>query len=141
MKIDVSIGEIVDKLTILSIKLDMFKDPEKRKNVEKEYQILLQSLKTSDITPESEEFKKLKTINLKLWDIEDKIRVKEAEKSFDDEFIELARSVYFTNDERAEIKKQINLKYNSDLIEEKEYVNNHCMNNHENLRGSKYYID
>lgn len=123
MKIDVSIGEIVDKLTILSIKLDKFKDPEKRKNVEKEYQILLQSLKTSDITPESEEFKKLKTINLKLWDIEDKIRVKEAEKSFDDEFIELARSVYFTNDERAEIKKQINLKYNSDLIEEKEYVN------------------
>ena len=122
MKIDVSIGEIVDKLTILSIKLDKFKDPEKRKNVEKEYQILLQSLKTSDITPESEEFKKLKTINLKLWDIEDKIRVKEAEKSFDDEFIELARSVYFTNDERAEIKKQINLKYNSDLIEEKEYV-------------------
>jgi len=123
LKIDVSIGEIVDKLTILSIKLDKFKDPEKRKNVEKEYQILLQSLKTSDITPESEEFKKLKTINLKLWDIEDKIRVKEAEKSFDDEFIELARSVYFTNDERAEIKKQINLKYNSDLIEEKEYVN------------------
>jgi len=122
LKIDVSIGEIVDKLTILSIKLDMFKDPEKRKNVEKEYQILLQSLKTSDITPESEEFKILKTINLKLWDIEDKIRVKEAEKSFDDEFIELARSVYFTNDERAEIKKQINLKYNSDLIEEKEYV-------------------
>lgn len=122
MKIDVSIGEIVDKLTILSIKLDKFKDPEKRKNVEKEYQILLQSLKTSDITPESEEFKKLKTINLKLWDIEDKIRVKEAEKSFDDEFIELARSVYFTNDERATIKKQINLKFNSDLIEEKEYV-------------------
>jgi len=119
LKIDVSIGEIVDKLTILSIKLDKFKDPEKRKNVEKEYQILLQSLKTSDITPESEEFKKLKTINLKLWDIEDKIRVKEAEKSFDDEFIELARSVYFTNDERAEIKKQINLKYNSDLIEER----------------------
>jgi len=122
LKIDVSIGEIVDKLTILSIKLDKFRDPEKRKNVEKEYQILLQSLKTSDITPESEEFKKLKTINLKLWDIEDKIRVKEAEKSFDDEFIELARSVYFSNDERAEIKKQINLKYNSDLIEEKEYV-------------------
>ena len=122
MKIDVSIGEIVDKLTILSIKLDKFRDPEKRKNVEKEYQILLQSLKTSDITPESEEFKKLKTINLKLWDIEDKIRVKEAEKSFDDEFIELARSVYFTNDERATIKKQINLKFNSDLIEEKEYV-------------------
>ena len=122
MKIDVSIGEIVDKLTILSIKLDKFRDPEKRKNVEKEYQILLQSLQTSDITPESEEFKKLKTINLKLWDIEDKIRVKEAEKSFDDEFIELARSVYFTNDERATIKKQINLKFNSDLIEEKEYV-------------------
>ena len=122
MKIDVSIGEIVDKLTILSIKLDKFRDPEKRKNVEKEYQILLQGLKTSDITPESEEFKKLKTINLKLWDIEDKIRVKEAEKSFDDEFIELARSVYFTNDERATIKKQINLKFNSDLIEEKEYV-------------------
>ena len=64
----------------------------------------------------------LREINLKLWDIEDKIRVKESLKQFDDEFIELARSVYFTNDDRATIKKDINLEFDSNLVEEKEYV-------------------
>lgn len=122
MKIDVSIGEIVDKATILSIKLEKFNDPDKRENVRKELDKLLAEMEKSGIKPNSVEFESLKKINLKLWDIEDEIRIKEARKEFDDEFIQLARSVYFNNDKRAAIKKQINLKYKSDLIEEKEYV-------------------
>lgn len=122
MKIDVSIGEIVDKATILSIKLEKFKDPDKRENVRKELDNLSAEMEKSGIKPNSAEFESLQKINLKLWDIEDEIRIKEARKEFDDEFIQLARSVYFNNDKRAAIKKQINLKYKSDLIEEKEYV-------------------
>ncbi|HDP68736.1 MAG TPA: hypothetical protein ENN20_09590 [Candidatus Marinimicrobia bacterium] len=122
MKIEVSIGEIVDKATILSIKLEKFKDPDKRDNVRKEFDKLSGEMEKSGIKPTSAEFELLKKINFKLWDIEDAIRIKEARKEFDDEFIQLARSIYFNNDKRAEIKKQINLKYKSDLIEEKEYV-------------------
>lgn len=122
MKIEVSIGEIVDKATILSIKLEKFKDPDKRDNVRKEFDKLSREMEKSGIKATSAEFESLKKINLKLWDIEDAIRTKEARKEFDDEFIQLARSVYYNNDKRAEIKKQINLKYKSDLIEEKEYV-------------------
>jgi len=123
MKIETSIGEVVDKLTILSIKIDKFKNPDKLANVKKEYEILSTEIKQTGIAPDSSEFIALKKVNQKLWHIEDAIRVKESKKEFDEEFIELARSVYFINDERSEIKKQINLKYNSGLIEEKEYVN------------------
>lgn len=122
MKIDISVGEVVDKLTILSIKLEKFKDSDKRENVRKEFDKLSGEMEKSGIRPTSAEFEALKEINLKLWDIEDAIRIKEARKEFDDEFIQLARSVYFNNDKRAAMKKQINLKYKSDLIEEKEYV-------------------
>ena len=122
MKIEVSIGELIDKLTILSIKLEKFKDSEKRKNVQKEYSVLDKELQEIGISEETEEFKSLKSINLKLWDIEDEIRVKESKQEFDKEFIQLSRCVYYTNDERAAIKRQINLKYNSDLVEEKEYI-------------------
>ena len=121
MKIEISIGELVDKVSILSIKLKKVKNTEKLKNIQKEYEILLQSMKDSGIDTNSDEFERLKKINLKLWDIEDRIRLKEAAKQFDDEFIELARSVYFTNDDRAAIKKEINLMHNSGLVEEKEY--------------------
>lgn len=123
MKIDISIGELVDKVTILSIKLEKISNPEKLANVRKEYEILLKPMTDCGITVTSEEFKNLKAVNLTLWDIEDRIRIKESEKAFDEEFITLARQVYFTNDERAEIKKSINLTYNSELVEEKEYVN------------------
>ncbi|MGC9365400.1 MAG: DUF6165 family protein [Fidelibacterota bacterium] len=127
MKIDISVGEVVDKLTILSIKLEKFKDPDKRENVRKEFDKLSGEMEKSGIRPTSAEFEALKEINLKLWDIEDAIRIKEARKEFDDEFIQLARSVYFNNDKRAAIKKQINLKYGSEIIEEKEYVKyNRC---------------
>lgn len=123
MRIEVSIGELVDKVTILSIKLEKFKDQTKKKNVEKEYATLLSAMKKIGITPESDEFQKLKEVNLNLWQIEDAIRIEEANQRFGKKFIELARSVYFENDKRAAIKKEINLKYGSDLIEEKEYVN------------------
>jgi len=122
MKIEVSIGEIVDKITILSIKLKKIKNEEKLKNIRKEFEILKLSLKELSISTNLTEFTRLKEVNLKLWDIEDKIRIKEAKQEFDDEFIQLARSVYFENDKRSEIKKDINLKFGSDLIEEKEYV-------------------
>lgn len=122
MKIDISIGELVDKVTILSIKLDKIKNTKKLKNIEKEYDLLYESMKNIGITKDSEDFKNLIQVNLRLWDIEDKIRIKEAGQEFDDNFIQLARSVYFENDKRAKIKKQINLTFGSDLIEEKEYV-------------------
>lgn len=122
MKIDISIGELVDKVTILSIKLEKVSNLEKLKNIRKEYDILLKPMQECGINVDSDEFVQLKTVNLKLWDIEDQIRIKEADKAFDEEFIELARSVYFINDDRADIKKRINLTFNSDLVEEKEYV-------------------
>lgn len=123
MKIDISTGELVDKVTILSIKQEKISNPEKLANVRKEYDILITPMNDAGIFVDSDEFTRLKDINLKLWDIEDRIRVKEVENAFDDEFISLARSVYFINDDRAAVKKEINLKYNSDLVEEKEYVN------------------
>ncbi len=122
MKVDIATGELVDKITILSIKLEKIKDKEKLNNIQKEYDILNASMATIGITPSSDEFSRLKAINLELWEIEDKIRIKEANKEFDDDFIQLARSVYFTNDKRSEIKREINIKYGSDIIEEKEYV-------------------
>jgi hypothetical protein len=122
MKIDVSIGEVVDKVTILEIKLEKFKDEAKKANVKKEYEILKKEMEKEGISNESDEFKRLKEVNLKLWDIEDSIRIQEAHKKFGEKFIKLARSVYFENDVRATIKKEINLKYGSELIEEKEYV-------------------
>ena len=123
MKIDVSIGEVVDKATILKIKLDKIQSPEKLKNIRHEYDLIDACLAQIGISESSDAFKKLLKINLALWDIEDQIRIKEKDKAFDDEFIALARSVYRENDKRAAIKKEINLAYGSDLIEEKEYVN------------------
>ena len=122
MKIEVSIGEVVDKLTILDIKLERMTNPRKLKNIRREYELLTKDLAEIKITSESNEFKNLRKVNLRLWEIEDKIRIKEYEQKFDDEFIKLARSVYYENDERAKIKKEINLKFGSELVEEKEYV-------------------
>ena len=120
MKIEVSVGEIVDKLSILKIKTNNITDSQKLENVTKEYnylyEIVFNKLKISE-----DDFFNLVLINEKLWDIEDKLRDKERDKSFDDDFIQLARSVYFTNDKRAEIKKEINIKYGSLFVEEKSY--------------------
>ena len=122
MKIEISIGELVDKITILSIKLERVKDEVKLKNIKTEYNTLNNYLNATIISKDSKEYKDLKYVNEKLWEIEDKIRIKEREGEFDDEFIQLARSVYFENDVRAEIKRKINLLTGSELIEEKEYV-------------------
>jgi len=123
VKIDISIGELVDKVSILAIKLNKIKDAGKLKNIRREFELLKKPMEQIGISTDSEDFKKLEQVNLKLWDIEDNIRIKECQKSFDAEFIQLARSVYFENDERAAIKKEINLKFGSELVEEKEYVN------------------
>jgi hypothetical protein len=119
----VSFGEVVDKITILEIKSERIDDAEKIVNIRRELELLeaawLDAVR--DMEDVSEARARLKTVNEELWDIEDKIRLKEKASSFDDEFIQLARSVYFTNDRRADIKKEINLALGSELIEEKSY--------------------
>lgn len=120
MEIEVSIGEIVDKLSILHIKKTNIKDESKLSNIEKEYQYL-NDIVFNKLNIENDDFTKLVEINTELWEIEDDIRDKERSKEFDEIFIELARNVYFTNDKRADIKKEINIKYGSLFIEEKSY--------------------
>ena len=122
MNIEVSHGEIVDKLTILQIKKKNIFDPEKLVNINKEYDYLISIVENDlGISTTSSEYLELLSINEELWVIEDDIRDKERKKEFDDEFIKLARAVYYTNDVRAEIKKEINLKYSSGFVEEKSY--------------------
>ena len=122
MKAEVSNGEILDKLSILEIKLDNVKDESKLENIGREHTAL--SLVASHIPASPLElYNDLKSVNQELWDIEDRIRVKERNREFDQEFIALARSVYQTNDKRAEIKKEINLHTGSNLVEEKSYEN------------------
>ena len=122
MKIEVSIGEIIDKLSILQIKTSFIKDDEKLNNVKKEYDYLY-NIVFNEMKIKQSDFSNMVEINQVLWKIEDDIRDKERDKVFDIEFIELARSVYTTNDKRAEIKKEINLKYGSLFVEEKSYSN------------------
>lgn len=126
MKIEVSNGEIIDKHTILSIKLEKIKNEDKLKNIQKEYDTLTPHVNEIKSLISEEEFEGLYNdlviVNKKLWNTEDELRILEKEKNFDSKFIDLARSVYHDNDNRAEIKKQINIKTNSDLIEEKDYV-------------------
>ncbi len=121
--VPISTGELLDKMTILQIKLERIHDAEKKANVLKELQELLQVRENSNLySPELEAMiGDLKKINENLWDIEDRIREKETEKKFDDEFTELARAVYITNDKRAAVKKSINILTGSALMEEKSY--------------------
>ena len=124
MKIEISTGELMDKLSILEIKLQRIKDPNKSANVEKELKELnkhFQDLLDQYGEPIKNHYLELSKINKILWDIEDNIRKKEAAGEFNSEFVELARSVYITNDQRAKVKKSINLFTNSELIEEKSY--------------------
>ena len=122
MKIEVSIGEIVDKLSILNIKKNNITEEFKLFNIITEYDYLYDVV-FNQLKIESDDFNNLLLVNESLWKIEDDIRDKERDKVFDTEFIELARSVYTTNDKRAEIKKEINLKYGSLFVEEKSYSN------------------
>lgn len=121
MKIEVSFAEVVDKLTILSIKKDRIKDEKKLQNVIKEHDYLESQLQLEGFTKNHPKFKELFDVNLKLWEVEDKLRELEAQKSFNAAFVALAREVYITNDERASIKKDINTVFNSNFVEEKSY--------------------
>lgn len=118
--IPVSIGELWDKYTILLIKQNKVTDKIKLNHVNNELKYLNTFMEKYDYK-DNKLFIQLKSINEKLWDIEDSIRLKEKKKIFDDEFIELARAVYYTNDERGDIKKEINVLFNSVIHEVKNY--------------------
>jgi len=117
--IPVSLGELYDKISILEIKIVNLEDPIKIANVVKEYKELRTVANQYPI--DIDFYNRLLEVNKKLWDIEDGIRECEKNKQFDQKFIDLARAVYLTNDPRSEIKKEINLKYGSELVEEKSY--------------------
>jgi hypothetical protein len=125
MQVEISIGELFDKLTILEIKIDKINDPAKLENITKEWNALNEkSMDILSIFADSILFKKidqLKNVNEELWWVEDSIRENEKKQIFDKEFVELARAVYKLNDERSEIKRQINLLTKSNIIEEKSY--------------------
>ena len=123
ISVPVSFGELLDKIAILEIKAERIDDPAKLANVRRELE-LLES--TWVAAPESRvdiaaERAALKAVNQRLWTIEDEIRMQERRQAFDAEFVRLARAVYFENDERARIKREINVKLGSALVEEKSY--------------------
>ena len=120
MKIEVSNGEIIDKLTIIQIKLERIKDKVKILNLQKEYNVLFKA-SSSIIATSDTLYKSLYEVNCELWDIEDHIRDLERIKDFGDDFISTARAVYFKNDKRSELKREINIRTASGLIEEKSY--------------------
>jgi Family of unknown function (DUF6165) len=121
--VPVSPGELLDKITILRIKVARIQDAAKLANVKLELSLLEQTWKDSGAAAHDVALdeRALENVNGRLWDIEDRIRDKEAHQTFDREFIELARAVYICNDERAAIKKRINLQLGSRLVEEKSY--------------------
>ena len=122
MLVNVSVGELIDKFTILLIKQKKITNDEKLLKVKTEIEYLQPNIQeVKDNYDIDELFEQLVLINSKLWDIEDNIRIKEKNKVFDDGFIQLARSVYFTNDERAHIKNLINEKTKSAIFEVKSY--------------------
>ena len=123
LQVPVSPGEVLDKITILEIKSERMNDPEKLVNVRTELALLNKTWEASVPNDPviTDLHRQLKQINEALWEIEDDIRDKEREKSFDQEFIELARSVYVTNDRRSRVKKALNLHLGSVIVEEKSY--------------------
>jgi hypothetical protein len=123
LQVEISVGEFLDKWTILEIKSERIRDAQKLLNVTKELDVLKTTWAASPLSKRdiSVELQKLKRVNETLWDIEDEIRKKEAKQEFDDSFVQLARSVYRFNDERAALKRELNRRLGSDLIEEKSY--------------------
>jgi hypothetical protein len=120
----ISWGELIDKITILEIKQQRLKSPQAVVNVGTELAVLSRVVADLKFAPTGLEALKqqLKAVNENLWAIEDRIRAKEAEKDFDRQFVELARSVYINNDERSRIKREINALLKSGLVEEKQYT-------------------
>jgi len=122
MIIEISIGEAFDRLTILKIKSEKIKDEAKLTNVMKEYYYLQNLMKDElEVDEDNEDFKRLLEINETLWGVEDLLREFEQANSFGEEFVHLARSVYVLNDKRAIAKKEINMGYGSQFVEEKSY--------------------
>lgn len=123
LSVQTSPGEFLDKLTILEIKSERMSDPAKLANVRRELDLLRATWAASPLAGRevSGLVAELKRVNEALWEIEDRIRLQEAARTFGDEFVDLARSVYRTNDRRAAIKRDINLALGSDLVEEKSY--------------------
>jgi len=123
IQVPVSPGEVLDKITILEIKSERISDPAKLVNVARELELLkgtwLQTVEQDETVGRIHA--ELKTINEALWEIEDDIRDKERAREFDQRFIELARSVYVTNDQRADAKKELNIYLGSEIVEEKSY--------------------
>jgi hypothetical protein len=122
--VPVSFGELLDKITILEIKSERMTDPAKLANVRRELEALQATWQacpqaTIDIAAP---YAALKAVNERLWVIEDDIRLKESRREFDEEFIRLARSVYFENDERARLKRELNVALGSGYVEEKSYA-------------------
>lgn len=123
IKTEISVGEFLDKLTILQIKQIRIREAGKLANINRELETLLQLWSESTYSGANieKEMQQLREVNEQLWDIEDDIRDKESAGEFDQRFIELARAVYITNDKRARIKKRINEQLGSGLVEEKSY--------------------
>ena len=122
---EISAGELLDKISILEIKLEKVKDKNSREVIKKEYKILKEiqtdSIKMTDKIKNL--FQSVKNVNIKLWDIEDKLRIYEKNRDFGKIFIGLARGVYFNNDERAKLKNEINKTLESNIREIKQYIN------------------
>ena len=122
---EISPGELLDKISILEIKLEKVKDKNSKKEIKKEYKILkgIQICSTKMTGKIKDLFQSVKNVNIELWDIEDRLRIHEKNKDFSKNFIELARGVYFKNDERAKIKSEINEILKSNIREIKQYLN------------------
>ena len=124
IKINASVGELLDKISILKIKEEKINDEKKLLNIKKELG-LLSSIAEKFIEKDEKSYKKfmdeLFEVNLQLWETEDNIRILENKKNFNDEFVQLARNVYYSNDKRFEIKSKINNFYGSEIVEEKDY--------------------
>ena len=122
---EISPGELLDKISILEIKIEKVKDKNSQKRIKYEYDILKKiqnsSIEMSDKIKDL--YRSVSNVNIKLWDIEDKIRICEQNKDFGKNFIELARGVYFNNDKRAKLKNEINEILKSNIREIKQYVN------------------
>jgi hypothetical protein len=123
LRVPISVGELIDKITILEIKCDRIKQPAKLANVRRELDLLCRTWDQSPLSAHdiSSLRADLKQVNDTLWEIEDFIRIKEAEQAFDEQFIELARAVYVNNDRRAALKRALNELTGSALVEEKDY--------------------
>lgn len=124
LMVEVSVGELLDKITILEIKSERMDDPAKLANVHAELASLRATWEASSLTGQDigDLLRRLKAVNETLWDIEDGLRQLEAAQEFGTDFVSLARSVYYTNDERADLKRQLNVLLGSRLVEEKSYV-------------------